>query len=124
METLNDLTYQIIGAAYKVHSALGPGLLENAYKECLYYVLGKEGLFVEKEKPMPLVFEEVKLESGYRIDLLVNNKVVIEIKAVEAFTDVHIAQVLTYLKLSGCTIGILLNFNVADMKKGIKRIIN
>ena len=124
METLNELTYQIIGAAYKVHSALGPGLLENAYKECLYYVLGKEGLFVEKEKPMPLVFEEVKLESGYRIDLLVNNKVVIEIKAVEAFTDVHIAQVLTYLKLSGCTIGILLNFNVADMKKGIKRIIN
>jgi len=124
METLNDLTYQIIGAAYKVHSALGPGLLENAYKECLYYVLGKEGLFVEKEKPMPLVFEEVKLESGYRIDLLVNNKVVIEIKAVEAFTDVHIAQILTYLKLSGCTIGLLLNFNVADMKKGIKRIIN
>jgi len=124
METLNELTYQIIGAAYKVHSALGPGLLENAYKECLYYVLGKEGLFVEKEKPMPLIFEEVKLESGYRIDLLVNNKVVIEIKAVEAFTDVHIAQILTYLKLSGCTIGLLLNFNVADMKKGIKRIIN
>lgn len=123
MESINDLTYKIIGAAYKVHSPLGPGLLENAYKECLYYVLGKEGLFVEKEKPMPLVFEEVKLESGYRIDLLVNGKVVIEIKAVETFTDVHMAQVLTYLKLSGCTIGLLLNFNVADMKKGIKRII-
>jgi len=123
MESINDLTYQIIGAAYKVHSALGPGLLESAYKECLYYVLAKEGIFVEKEKGLPLLFEEVKLEIGYRIDLLVEHKVVIEIKAAEAFTDVHIAQVLTYLKLSGCTIGLLLNFNVADMKKGIKRII-
>jgi len=123
MEPINDLTYKIIGAAYKVHSALGPGLLESAYKECLYYILAKEGIFVEKEKGLPLLFEEVKLEIGYRIDLLVEHKVVIEIKAVEAFTDVHMAQVLTYLKLSGCTIGLLLNFNVADMKKGIKRII-
>jgi GxxExxY protein len=123
MESINDLTYKIIGAAYKVHSALGPGLLESAYKECLYYVLVKEGIFVEKEKGLPLLFEEVKLEIGYRIDLLVEHKLVIEIKAVEAFTDVHMAQVLTYLKLSGCTIGLLLNFNVADMKKGIKRII-
>ena len=123
MESINDLTYKIIGAAYKVHSALGPGLLESAYKECLYYVLAKEGIFVEKEKGLPLLFEEVKLEIGYRIDLFVEHKVVIEIKAVEAFTDVHMAQVLTYLKLSGCTIGLLLNFNVADMKKGIKRII-
>ena len=123
MESINDLSYQIIGASYKVHSALGPGLLESAYKECLYYVLAKEGLFVEKEKVLPLVFEEVKLEAGYRIDLLVENKLVIEIKAVEAFTDVHMAQVLTYLKLSGCKLGLLLNFNVADMKKGIKRII-
>ena len=123
MENINDLTYQIIGAAYKVHSALGPGLLESAYKECLYYVLTKEGFFVEKEKALPLIFEEVKLEAGYRLDLLVDNNVVIEIKAVEAFTDVHMAQVLTYLKLSGCKIGLLLNFNVADMKKGIKRII-
>lgn len=81
-------------------------------------------MFVEKEKALPLVFEEVKLEAGYRIDLLVENKIVIEIKAIEAFTDVHMAQVLTYLKLSGCKIGLLLNFNVADMKKGIKRIIN
>ncbi|MEO6541054.1 MAG: GxxExxY protein [Ferruginibacter sp.] len=123
MEFINNLTYQIIGAAYKVHSALGPGLLESAYKECLYYLLAKEGYFVEKEKGLPLVFEEVRLEIGYRIDLLVENTVVIEIKAVEAFTDVHMAQVLTYLKLSGCKIGLLLNFNVADMKKGIKRII-
>ena len=100
MEPINDLTYKIIGAAYKVHSALGPGLLESAYKECLYYILAKEGIFVEKEKGLPLLFEEVKLEIGYRIDLLVEHKVVIEIKAVEAFTDVHMAQVLTYLKLS------------------------
>ena len=123
MESINDLTYQIIGAAYEVHSSLGPGLLESAYKECLYYLLGRKGFFVEKEKGLPLVFEEVRLETGYRIDLFVENKIIIEIKAVEAFTDVHMAQVLTYLKLSGCKIGLLLNFNVADMKKGIKRII-
>jgi GxxExxY protein len=123
MQSINDLTYQILGAAYKVHSALGPGLLENAYKECLCHVLQSEGLFVEKEKTLPLVFETVKLDAGYRLDLLVENKVVIEIKAIESFTDVHTAQVLTYLKLSGCKVGLLLNFNVADMKKGIKRLI-
>jgi GxxExxY protein len=123
MQSINDLTYQILGAAYKVHSALGPGLLENAYKECLCHVLQSEGLFVEKEKTLPLVFETVKLDAGYRLDLLVENKVVIEIKAIESFTDVHTAQVLTYLKLSGCKAGLLLNFNVADMKKGIKRLI-
>lgn len=123
MKTINDLTYKVIGAAYKVHRVLGPGLLENAYKECLYYLLARDGIFVEKEKSLPLVFEEVKLEAGYRIDLFVENKVVVEIKAVETFTDVHMAQVLTYMKLSGSAIGLLLNFNVADMKKGIKRII-
>lgn len=120
---MNDLTYQVIGAAYKIHSTLGPGLLENAYKESLFYVLVKEGLSVEKEKALPLLYETVRLDAGYRLDLLVENKVVVEIKAVEAFTDVHMAQVLTYLKLSGCKTGLLLNFNVADMKKGIKRII-
>jgi len=123
METINDITYRIIGAAYKVHSTLGPGLLENAYKECLCYLLKKEGLFVEKEKGLPLVFEGVKLDTGYRFDLLVENSVIVEIKAVEAFTDAHMAQVLTYLKLSGCKIGLLLNFNVTSLKKGIKRII-
>ncbi|MBS1752570.1 MAG: GxxExxY protein [Ferruginibacter sp.] len=123
MEEINNLTYKIIGSVYKVHSEPGPGLLENAYKVCLYHVLKTEGFFVEKEKAMPLVFETVKLDAGYRLDLLVEDKVVVEIKAVEAFTDVHIAQVLTYLKLSGCKVGLLLNFNVADMKKGIKRII-
>lgn len=123
MESANNLTYQIIGVAYKIHSSLGPGLLESAYKECLYYLLLKEGGFVEKEKALPLVFEEVRLEIGYRMDLFVENTVVVEIKAVEAFTDVHMSQVLTYLKLSGCKIGLLLNFNVSDMNKGIKRII-
>lgn len=123
MESVNELTYQIIGAAYKIHSSLGPGLLESAYKECLYYLLVKEGVFVEKEKTLPLIFEEVKLDIGYRMDLFVENKIVVETKAVEAFTDVHTAQVLTYLKLSGCKIGLLLNFNVSDMKKGIKRVI-
>lgn len=123
MEEINDITYKIIGAVYRVHSELGPGLLENAYKECLCHVLLADGLFVEKEKALPLVFETVRLDAGYRMDLLVENKVVVEIKAVEAFTDVHTAQVLTYLKLSGCKVGLLLNFNVADMKKGIKRII-
>ncbi len=123
METINDITYQIIGATYKVHSSLGPGLLENAYKECLYYLLRKEGLSVEKEKSLPLVFEDVKLDVGYRVDLFVEKKVIVEIKAIETFNDTHMAQVLTYLKLSGCKIGLLFNFNVADMKKGIKRII-
>lgn len=97
--TENELSNKIIGLAIEVHNALGSGLLESAYKECLYYKIGQSGLFVEKEKPMPLVFEEVKLECGYRIDLLVNNKLVIEIKSVEALNDIHLAQTLTYLKL-------------------------
>jgi GxxExxY protein len=123
MENINDLTGRIIGAAFKVHSDLGPGLLESSYKECLYYVLSKDGVWVEKEKPLPLVYHEVRLDIGYRIDLLVDNKVVVETKSVEALSDVHTAQVLTYLKLSGCKVGLLLNFNVADLKKGIKRLI-
>lgn len=122
MET-NDITYHIIGAAYKIHRIFGPGLLENAYKECLFYLLKKEGLIVEKEKSLPLIFEGVHLDIGYRLDLLVENSVVVEIKIAESFTETHIAQVLTYLKLSGCEVGLLLNFKVADMKKGIKRII-
>jgi GxxExxY protein len=122
--TENEISNRIIGAAIKVHTALGPGLLESAYKECLYYVLQKEGLKVEKEKPMPLVFEEVKLECGYRIDLLVENKVVIEIKSVEALNDVHLAQTLTYLKLGNYKLGLLVNFNVALLKHGIKRVAN
>jgi GxxExxY protein len=120
----NRLTEQIIGCAIKVHRSLGPGLLESAYQECLLFELKKAGLFVEKEKPLPLVYEEVKLDCGYRIDLLVEKQVVIEIKSVEALNDVHTAQVLTYLKLSNCKIGLLMNFNVTQLTNGIKRLYN
>jgi GxxExxY protein len=120
----NIITQRILKCAFKVHSNLGPGLLESAYHECLYYELKKEGFSVIKEMPMPLIYKEVKLDIGYRIDLLVNGKVVIEVKAVESITDVHLAQILTYLKLSDCKLGLLLNFNVKSMKHGIKRVIN
>jgi GxxExxY protein len=122
--TENELSNKIIGLAIEVHSALGPGLLESAYKECLYYKIGKSGLYVEKEKPMPLVFEEVKLDCGYRIDLLVENKLVIETKSVDALNDIHLAQVLTYLKLGNYKLGLLMNFNVVKLKDGIKRVVN
>lgn len=121
---LNELSGRLIGLAIKVHNALGPGLLESSYKECLYYKIGKSGLYVEKEKPMPLVFEGVKLECGYRIDLLIENKLVIEIKSVDALNDIHLAQTLTYLKLGNYKLGLLINFNVVKLKDGIKRVIN
>jgi GxxExxY protein len=120
----NELSHKIIGLAMEVHTALGPGLLESAYKECLYYKIAKSGLFVEKEKGMPLVFEEVKLDCGYRIDLLIENKLVVELKSVEALNDVHLAQVLTYMKLGNFKLGLLMNFNVARLKDGIKRVVN
>jgi GxxExxY protein len=119
----NELSNKILGCAIEVHKQLGPGLLESAYRECLYYELVKAGLDVQKEKPLPIVYKEVKLDHGYRIDLLVNNKVVIEIKTVESFTDVHTAQVLTYLKLGNYKLGLLLNFYVKILKHGIKRVI-
>jgi GxxExxY protein len=122
--TENELSYKIIGCAMKVHSELGPGLLENAYEECLNYELKQIGLQVEKQKSLPLVYYDVKLEAGYRIDLLVEDKVVIEIKAVDGFNDVHLAQVMTYLKLSKCKLGLLINFNVKSIKDGIKRVAN
>jgi GxxExxY protein len=120
----NELSNKIIGLAIEVHSALGPGLLESAYKECLFYKINSFGLFVEKEKPMPLVFEEVKLDCGYRIDLLVESKLVLEIKSVEAINDIHLAQTLTYMKLGNYKLGLLMNFNVLKLKDGIKRVIN
>lgn len=120
----NDLSHKIIGCALKVHTELGPGLLENAYEECLYYELLQAGLSVDKQKALPLVYHDVKLDVGYRIDLLVENKLVVEIKAVDAFNDVHMAQVLTYLKLTGCKLGLLINFNVKSLKAGIKRVAN
>jgi GxxExxY protein len=121
---VNEISKAIIGFAIEVHRKLGPGLLESAYQECLFYELKKAGLNVEKEKPMPIVYKEVKLDHGYRIDLLVENNVVIELKAVESLTDVHFAQVLTYLKLGNYKLGLLINFNVKLLKSGIKRIIN
>jgi GxxExxY protein len=122
--TENEIANKVIGIAIDIHKALGPGLLESVYKECLYYKIGKSGLWVEKEKPMPLVFEEVKLDCGYRIDLLVEKKLVIEIKSVDALNDIHLAQTLTYLKLGNYKLGLLINFNVVLLKDGIKRIIN
>ncbi|WKZ71038.1 MAG: GxxExxY protein [Melioribacteraceae bacterium] len=121
--TENQISKIILDCAFKVHTNLGPGLLENTYKECLLYELLKTGLRVEKEKPMPLIYEEIKLECGYRIDLLVDKKVVVELKSVDAFNEVHIAQTLTYMKLSDCKLGLLLNFNVKSLKNGIKRLI-
>jgi GxxExxY protein len=122
--TENEIATKIIGCAIKVHQTLGPGLLEKAYQESLFYKLQQAGLYVEKEKPMPLIFEEVKLDCGYKIDILVENKVVIELKSVESLNDVHLAQTLTYLKLGNYKLGLLMNFNVLLLKQGIKRIAN
>ncbi len=125
MILLDELTDKVIGSAIRVHKELGPGLLESAYKEeCLFYVLNKEGLSVEKEKPIPVKFEEIELDCGYRINLLVENRLVLELKSVEDITKVHLARVLSYLKLGNFPLGLILNFNVSLMKKGIKRVIN
>ena len=120
---INQITHEILDSAFKVHSVLGPGLLESAYRSCLVYELKKKGFYIEEEKPLPLIYEEVKLDCGYRIDILVEGKVVIELKTVEAFTDVHTAQVLTYLRLSGNHVGLLLNFYTKSLKDGIKRLV-
>lgn len=120
----NELSNRIIGLAIEIHQSLGPGLLESAYKECLYFRLKKEGFLVEKEKSMPLIYEDVKLDCGYRIDILVDNKVVLEIKSVDSINEVHFAQTLTYMKLGNYKLGLLINFNVSLLKEGIKRIVN
>lgn len=122
--TENQISEKIIGCAIQVHRELGPGLLESSYQECLYFELLQSGFFVEKQKPLPLVYKEVKLDCGYRLDLMVENKVIIEVKSVEMLNDIHLAQVLTYLKLSDCKLGLLMNFNVVLLKSGIKRIVN
>ena len=122
--TENELSKIVFEAGLKVHKTLGAGLLESAYEECLYYELQKSGLSVEKQKTLPLIYEDVKLDAGYRIDLLVEKKLVIEIKSVEALNNLHLAQILTYLKLSGCKLGLLINFNVVLFKDGVKRIVN
>ena len=120
----NELSKIAVDCMFKVHKNLGPGLLESAYEECLFYELSKTGLFIERQKPLPLFYETIKMEIGYRLDFLVESKLVIEVKAVEAIIDVHKAQVITYLKLSGCKLGLLANFNVLLIKDGIKRIVN
>ena len=121
MET-NEITGKILDSAFKVHTALGPGLLESAYQACLVFELRREGLYVETQKPLPLIYQDLKLECGYRIDIVVEGRVIVELKTVEAFKDVHLAQVLTYLRLSGNKVGLLLNFYVKSFKDGIKRI--
>jgi GxxExxY protein len=123
-ERLNKITESIIGAAIQVHRTLGPGLLESAYVACLAYELEKGGLKVEQQKPVPLVYEQVKLECGYRMDLLVEQSVVVEVKSVEALAPIHEAQTLSYLRLSGCKLALLINFNVVVLKDGIRRFIN
>ncbi len=120
----NELSSIIIGKAIEVHSALGPGLLESTYQECLCYELQKDGFLVEKEKSLPIIYKELMLEHAYRIDLLVEKKVVVELKAVSELNEVHKAQVLTYLKFSGCKLGLLINFNSKLLKDNICRYVN
>lgn len=120
----NKITEQIIGAAIEVHKCLGPGLLESAYQECLLHELKSRNLKVRKEIALPVVYKDVKLDHGYRIDLLVEKKIVVELKTIEHFTDVHFAQILTYLKLGNYDLGLLINFHTALLKNGIKRFTN
>ncbi len=120
----NTLTGKIIGAAIEVHRTLGPGLLESAYEACLVFELQERGLNVERQKPLPLVYKNVKLDSGYRLDLIVEAKVVVEVKSLSEIAAVHKAQLLSYLRLANLQIGLLINFNVKMLKQGIHRIIN
>ena len=122
--TENEISRIVFDCAIKVHRTLGPGLLESSYEACMLYELKKHNILVEKQKPLPLIYEEVKLEVGYRVDIIIENKVILEIKSVEALNDVHFAQLLTYLKLTNCKLGMLINFNVTLIKNGIKRIVN
>jgi len=120
----NEISRQIIGCAIEVHKHLGPGLLESAYRDCLFYEIKQSGLKVEREIPMPIVYKEIRLDHGYRMDLLVENRVVVELKTVEFLNNVHSAQLLTYLKLGNYKLGLLINFDVTSLKDGIKRMIN
>jgi GxxExxY protein len=122
--TENEITELVIGCAIQVHKELGPGLLESATEECLNYELSKYDLKVERQKPLPLIYEEVKMEWGYRADFVINQKVVLEIKSVEALNDIHLAQMITYLKLAKCRLGLLINFNVLKVVSGVKRVVN
>ena len=123
-DPLNNVTSGIIGAAIDVHRALGPGLLESAYEACLAYELIQREMKVEQQKPLPLIYRDVQLDCGYRIDLLVDDAVIVEIKSVDSLAPIHQAQLLSYLKLSGCEVGLLINFNVKLLKQGIVRMVN
>ena len=120
----NELSKRVIGCAMKVHSALGPGLLESAYEECLSYELKKPGFSVERQMPMPLVYDNVRMDCGYKLDLVVEGKLVLELKAVDALNEIFLAQTITYLKLSNLKLGLLINFNVVHLRDGIKRVVN
>jgi len=120
-ERFKEITGAIIGAAIDVHRVLGPGLLESAYEACLAFELTERGLQVARQKELPVIYRDVHLDCGYRIDLLVENVVVVELKAIDQLAPIHEAQLLSYLKLSGCPIGLLINFNVEFLKDGIKR---
>ena len=120
----NEISKIVFESALKIHKVLGPGLLESAYEECLFYELKKYDLKVEKQKQLPLIYEEVRLDVGYRIDIIIEDKFIVEVKSVESLTDVHLAQMLTYLRLSNCKLGLLINFNVSLLKNGVRRVIN
>ena len=124
VERLNMITDKIIGVAIDVHRALGPGLLESAYEACMLHDIIEKGLKVEQQKPLPVTYKGVKLDCGYRLDLFVENEVIVELKSVEMLLPIHKAQVMSYLKLSGCKVGLLINFNVKMLKNGIQRIVN
>ena len=123
-DTLNQITNRIISASIDVHRVLGPGLLESAYEACLAYELAERGLKVELQKPLPIIYKEVKLDGGYRLDLVVQELVVVEIKAVDRLSPIHEAQLLSYLRLSGYKVGLLINFNVTVLKNGLRRMVN
>jgi GxxExxY protein len=123
MEVLNQISYEIIGAAYKVHSELGPGLLESTYEVCLEYELLEKGFKVDRQKALPVIYNNVQLDAGYRIDLFIEDSIIIELKSVDEIAPIHKAQLMTYLKLADIKLGLLINFNVTDLKKGINRIV-
>jgi GxxExxY protein len=124
MDVINKISYEVVGAALKVHSQLGPGLLESVYEVCLIHELVKKGYVVESQRPLPVVYDSIRLNAGFRIDLLINGIFVVEIKSVDALHPIHTAQLLTYLRISGLKLGLLINFNVEHLKEGIKRIVN
>ena len=123
MQNREYLYSQLMDICYKVHTTLGPGLLESSYEACLYYELQKSNIYVERQIALPLIYADVKLDIGYRIDLILENQIIVEVKSVENLNETHKAQLLTYLKLSGCELGMLINFNVASLKNGMKRFI-